>query len=81
MVVFFRCISLRYFQKCHPADKKLDWVMVPGDPNQADSEITMYHLDEYIYTYIQMSKTIFSPFTHSYKFSNVSLSMAMYDCC
>ena len=34
------------FRKWRPTDKQLDWVMAPGDPNQVDSEIVMYHLGE-----------------------------------
>ena len=32
------------FRRWRPSDKMLDWVMSPGDPNQINSEMVMYHL-------------------------------------
>ena len=68
------------FRKWRPTDKQLDWVMAPGDPNQVDSEIVMYHLGEYTKT----SRTIFLSFfnevvSHLFTFSNVPLSIALHD--
>ncbi len=35
------------FRKWRKSDKQLEWVMDPGDPNQVDKEMVMYHLGTY----------------------------------
>ena len=32
------------FRQWRPSDKQLEWVMSPGDPNQVNDEMMMYHL-------------------------------------
>jgi hypothetical protein len=36
-----------FFSAWRTTDKQLDWVMHPGDPNQVDAELIMYHLAMY----------------------------------
>ena len=36
-----------FFSSWRTSDKQLDWVMHPGDPNQIDAELIMYHLGMY----------------------------------
>jgi hypothetical protein len=36
-----------FFSAWRTADKQLDWVMHPGDPNQVDAELIMYLLAMY----------------------------------
>lgn len=37
-----------FFSAWRTTDKQLDWVMHPGDPNQIDGELIMYHLAMYL---------------------------------